>query len=97
MSEPQLHERLKPVLNKGTRMSIASEGFRDAEQFATVAHAARNTEVPFMVLKHRVLNEGQTLADAIAASKPDADAKAEAEQARDEARRDLVSIEIDGH
>jgi hypothetical protein len=92
MSSPQLHERLKPVLNRGAKMEIAAQGFRNAEQFATVAHAARNTEVPFMVLKHRVLNEKQSLAEAIAASKPNLDAKREAARARTEARGDINSI-----
>jgi hypothetical protein len=91
-SEPELHSRLKPVLNRGTRMEVAAEGFKDAEQFATVAHAARNTQVPFMVLKHRVLNEKQSLADAIEASKPDVDAKAEVTRARHAARADVEAI-----
>jgi len=91
-SEPELHARLKPVLNRGTRMSEAAAGFRDAEQFATVAHAARNTEVPFMVLKHRVLDEGQTLAAAIRASKPDVDATREVTRARNAARFDIAVI-----
>ena len=55
----------------------------------TVAHAARNTKVPFMVLKHRVLNEGQSLADAIHEFKPALDAKAEVQRARVAARTDL--------
>src|SRR5262249_51187138 len=54
-SEPRLQARLKPVLNRGARMDIAADGFRSAEEFAAVAHAARNTNVPFMVLKHRVV------------------------------------------
>jgi hypothetical protein len=91
-SAPQLHERLKSVLNRGTRMELAAEGFRDAEQFATVAHAARNTDVPFVVLKHRVLNEGQSLADAIRVSKPELDAKREVSRARNAARFDLELI-----
>ena len=91
-ASPQLHERLKPVLNRGAKMDIAAQGFRDAEQFATVAHAARNTEVPFMVLKHRVVNEKQSLADAIAASKPNVDAKREAARARTAARADIDAI-----
>ena len=90
---PELHERLKPVLNRGTKMDLAANGFRDAEQFATVAHAARNTAIPFVVLKHRVLDEGQTLTEAIRAAKPEADAKAEAARARDAARADLAAIE----
>jgi hypothetical protein len=91
-ASPQLHERLKPVLNRGAKMEVAAQGFRDAEQFATVAHAARNTEVPFMVLKHRVLTEKQSLSDAIAASKPDLDAKREAARARTAAREDIDAI-----
>jgi len=89
---PALHERLKPVLNRGANMAMAADGFRSAEQFATVAHAARNTEVPFMVLKHRVLNEGKSLAQAIRESKPAIDAANEASQARAQARSDIAAI-----
>src|SRR5258706_14946302 len=32
-SEPRLHDRLKPVLNRGARMQVAAEGFRSAEEF----------------------------------------------------------------
>jgi len=91
-SEPKLHERLKPVLNRGTRMEIAADGFASAEQFATVAHAARNTEVPFMVLKHRVLTEKRSLADAIQQSKPDVNAKAEVARARNAAKADIEAL-----
>jgi hypothetical protein len=91
-ASPQLHARLKPVLNRGAKMELAADGFRDAEQFATVAHAARNTNVPFMVLKHRVLNEKQSLAEAIAESKPALDAKREAARARTAAREDIDAI-----
>ena len=91
-SEPRLHDRLKPVLNPGARMQVAAEGFRSAEEFATVAHAARNTDVPFMVLKHRVLNEGRTLAEAIHDSKPDVDAKAEVARAEAAAKSDIAAV-----
>ena len=91
-SSPELHARLKPVLNRGAKMELAADGFRDAEQFATVAHASRNTDVPFMVLKDRVLNQKQSLADAIAASKPDLNAKQEAARARTAAREDIDAI-----
>ena len=90
--QPELHARLKPVLNRGTRMELAAEGFRDAEQFATVAHAARNTGVPFAVLKHRVLEEHQTLARAIGESKPDLDAEHEVTRASNAARYDIAVI-----
>ena len=91
-SEPRLQARLKPVLNRGAKMEVASEGFRSAEEFATVAHAARNTNVPFMLLKHRVVTEGQSLEDAIRESKPGVDAKAEVQRARDAAKSDVEAI-----
>lgn len=91
-STPELHDRLKPVLNRGTKVAIAAEGFRSAEQFATVAHAARNTEVPFMVLKHRVLEEGKSLTAAIRESKPDVNVAAEVRRARAAAREDISAI-----
>ncbi len=93
VSEPRLHAKLKPVLNRGARMEVAAEGFRSAEQFATVAHAARNTGVPFMVLKDRVVNDGRTLADAIHESKPEIDAKAEVARAQEAAKSDLAALE----
>lgn len=92
VSAPEFHQRMKPVLARGTKMPIAIEGFTDAEQFATLAHAARNTQVPFVLLKHRVLTEGQSLEDAIRASKPDIDAHTEALRAKGEARADILTV-----
>jgi hypothetical protein len=92
VSAPALHARLKPVLNRGADMAISAEGFRSAEQFATVVHAARNTEVPFVLLKHRVLNEGKSVAEAIRESKPAVNAAVEADLARAQARSDIASI-----
>jgi hypothetical protein len=91
-SSPAVHDRLKPVLNRGTKVEIAAQGFSSAEQFATVAHAARNTGVPFMVLKHRVLDEGKTLAAAIRESDPKADGAAEVRRARAAARHDISGL-----
>jgi hypothetical protein len=83
---------LKPLLNKGADMGVASADFVDAEQFAAVAHAARNTEVPFMVLKHRVVEEGKRLEDAIREFKPELNAAVEADRARREAKSDVQSL-----
>lgn len=91
-SQPELQQRLKMVLNRGADMSVAAKGFRDGEQFAMVAHAARNTEVPFMVLKHRVLTEGRSLEEAILESKPVADAATEVTRAREAAKSDIKAI-----
>jgi hypothetical protein len=90
MWEPELRDRAKAVLNRGTRLEIAAEDFDTAEEFLTVAHAAKNTSVPFMVLKHHMLNEGRSLADAIEQYKPELDAKAEVALARTAARSDLT-------
>jgi hypothetical protein len=92
VSAPELHERMKPVLARGTKLPLAVDGFTDAEQFAALAHASRNTQVPFILLKHRVLNEGQSLEDAIRASKPEIDARVEALKAKGEARADILSL-----
>jgi hypothetical protein len=92
VSAPELHARMKPVLARGTKLPLAVEGFTSAEQFATIAHAARNTQVPFILLKHRVLTQGQSLEDAIRASKPEIDAKTEALRAMGEARADILSL-----
>jgi hypothetical protein len=92
-SAPEVQARLKPVLSKGTDVQKAAEGFRDARQFATLAHAARNTQVPFVVLKHHVLNEGKSLAAVIREFKPSLDATAEVNRARSEAAEDLAAIQ----
>lgn len=92
MWEPELRDRAQAVLNRGARLEVAAADFATAEEFLTVAHAARNTSVPFMVLKHRVLNEGQTLADAIREHNPALDVTAETARARTEARADLADV-----
>lgn len=92
-STPALHDRLEPVMNPGTRMELAAEGFKSAEQFATVAHAAHNTKVPFVILKHRVLEEGKTLTAAIREYKPDVDAAFEVRRAEVAARADVLALE----
>ena len=92
VSAPQLHGQLKPLLMSGSNMAIAADGFTNAEQFAAVAHAARNTGVPFVLLKDRVVNKKKSLEAAIRELKPDLDSAAHAARARAEARADLESI-----
>jgi hypothetical protein len=91
-SAPELQAHLKPIMNRGTDMEIAAGGFSDAEQFATLAHAARNTQVPFVVLKHGVLEQGKSLAAAIEEYKPQLDGAAEAKRAREAARKDIAAV-----
>jgi hypothetical protein len=96
VSAPELHERMRPVLARGTKMPLAVEGFTSAEQFATLAHASKNTQVPFILLKHRVLSEGQSLEEAIRASNPEVDAKAEVARARAAAKEDIAAVSHTG-
>ena len=88
---PELEHRLKPLLKPGTKMDSAAEGFKDWRDFATIAHASHNTQVPFVVLKHHVLNEGRSLESVISELKPTLDAKTEASRAREQASYDLAS------
>lgn len=90
--DPEFRDRVKAVLNPGAKPEIAAADFDNAEQFLTVAHAARNTHVPFMVLKDRVVNQRQSLAHAIHEFKPDLDARAEVTRARAAAREDLENV-----
>jgi hypothetical protein len=85
---PEIRKRLKPLLNAGTDMEKASAGFRDAELFAAVAHAAKNTGAPFVVLKDHVL-KGRSLRDAIHAAAPKVNATREASRALAAARSDI--------
>ena len=89
--EPELRDRAKAVLAPGSRLEIAAADFDSSEQFMTVAHAAHNTKVPFMVLKDRVLNRDQSLAEAIREFNSELDATAEVTRARAAARSDLES------
>jgi hypothetical protein len=91
-ASPALGERMKPLLNKGADLGIAAEDFNDAEQFATVVHAARNTDIPFMLLKHRTVNERKNLEAAIRELKPDVNAAAEARRAREQAKADISAL-----
>lgn len=88
---PALQHRVKPLLKPGVDMDLAAQGFRKAEDFAAVAHAANNCDIPFVLLKHRVLNEHMTLARAIHTSRPMIAADVEAGRARAEGRSDVAA------
>lgn len=92
VTAPDLQARLKPVLSSGTDIEKAAAGFDDSEQFATIAHLAHNTGVPFVLLKHRVLVEGRSVSDALKMSMPDVDASTELTRARAAARADIWAV-----
>jgi hypothetical protein len=85
-SAPPVQQHAKSMLNEGTDVEMAAHGFTDATLFVSTVYAAKNTGIPFMVLKHRMLKEGHTLSDAIRLSKPELDAVVEMERARTKAR-----------
>ena len=80
----------KPLLQPGTDLTMASDGFTTRETFLAAAYAAKNLNVPFVLLKDRVVGQRMPLAAAIKELKPDADAKAEAARAIAEARSEIV-------
>lgn len=88
---PALETRVQPLLKQGADMKLAAEGFKTGEQFAAVAHAANNTDIPFVLLKDRVLNRHMTLAAAIHESRPTLPADIEANRARSEAQSDVLA------
>ena len=92
LSSPALRARIKPVLNHGTNMTQAMQGFASAEQFATVAHASHDANIPFILLKHRVLVDHTPLAVAINESQPWVNGRVEANLARAEALVDLAAL-----
>lgn len=91
-AEP-VQRRARALLAYGTDVKAAANGFSNAEQFMTVAYAARNTDIPFVLLKHRLLTEGKSLAEAIRELKPGLDATLEANRARLEARSALSRLD----
>ena len=85
-SDASVQKLAGSVLNEGTNVEMAADGFNDATLFVSTAYAARNTGIPFVILKHRMLKLGYTLSEAIHLSKPELDAVAEMERARTKAR-----------
>lgn len=87
-----LARHLNPLLNERLNLDTVATGFQTTEDFAATVHASRNIRVPFTLLKHEVVNEGKTLAEAIQTVKPTANTSLEADLARSEARADLAAI-----
>ncbi len=91
-SAPPVKQHIKRLLTDGADVTMAADGFHNARQLMTVVYAARNTEIPFVLLKHRVLVERMSLGRAIRESRPELDDAAEVTRARAEAKADLARI-----
>ena len=90
MMSDELAAIAKPLLQPGTDLITASEGFSSRETFLATAYAAKNIGVPFVLLKDRIVAARQPLAAAISEVKPEADAKAEAARAISAARSEIA-------
>lgn len=90
-AEP-VQAEVKLLLNRGADVRTAAKGFQNAHQLMTVAYAARNTDIPFILLKHRVITERKSLAVAIRELKPELNELAEVNRARAEAKANLARI-----
>jgi len=87
-----LEQKAKALLNVGANVDIAVLGFQSPQQFMATVYASKNLNVPFMVLKDRVVTQKMTLARAITVtSKPGVNATLEAARAESEARADLAN------
>lgn len=91
LTTPMLAEKAKDLLSPGTDFDLAVSGFKTPQQFLAVAYAAKNMNVPFVLLKDKVLTRKMSLADAITVtSKYNVNATLEAARAESEARADLA-------
>ena len=91
-SSRPVQAQVQQLLNPGSDVAVAAKGFDNARELMTVAYAARNTEIPFLLLKHRVLTQRKSLAVAIRESKPELNEVAEVNRARAEAKAGLARL-----
>ncbi len=87
--------REQPLLEPGTNMTVAARGFHSATQFASIARASRNLNVPFVLLKDRTVTRHMSLQRAIHTLKPGVNARIEADRALAEARSDVLEPTIE--
>jgi hypothetical protein len=90
MMSDELAAIARPLLQPGTDLVTATEGFPSRESFLATAYAAKNTGIPFVILKDRIVAQRQPLAAAIQDVKPEVDAKAEAARAISAARSEIA-------
>ena len=90
MMTSELSALAKQLLQPGTDLNMASEGFSSRETFLATAYAAKNLDIPFVLLKDRVVAQRQSLASAIGEVKPEVNAKAEAARAISAAKSEIA-------
>jgi hypothetical protein len=84
---PKLVTRLQGMLPRGMTVQEAAIGFRSQGQFVAAVHVAKNLEIPFQVLKEKIVRDQMGVAQAIRFLRPDADVSKELARARELAER----------
>ena len=84
----KLSSNLQSLLPEGTDVQQAASGFKNLGQFVAAVHVSKNLGIPFDDLKAKMATDSN-LGKAIHELKPDADAKAEAKKAKQQANQDL--------
>ena len=89
-SKPKLATKLAALLPKGTNLQEAALGFAHARQLAAAAHASKNLDLPFVLLKFTMKDSSsKALRGAIAELRPIQDAGAEVKKAEQQAKDDM--------
>ncbi len=83
----KLVARLQTMLPSGVTVQQAAVGFRSQGQFVAAVHVAKSLEIPFQVLKHKIVRDQMSLGQAIRTLRPDADVSKELARAREFAER----------
>jgi hypothetical protein len=81
-TSPKLVARLQAMLPKDLSVQQAAVGFRNQAQFVATVQVSKNLEIPFPLLKSKVVGEGMSLGQAIKAVRPDANVSRELSRAR---------------
>ncbi len=86
----KLSSKLQSLLPAGTNLQQAASGFKNLGQFVAAVHVSHNLGIPFDQLKAQMIGPpAESLGKAIHTLRPEANAKAQAKKAHEEARDDI--------
>ena len=87
---PKLADRVKGLLPAGADLKQVTTDFRYLDEFLAAVHVSNNLNVPFDQLHSKMKDSsfGQ-LRKAVEALKPDVDARAEVNKAKDQGKQDV--------
>jgi hypothetical protein len=91
-AKPELAARLQPMLPAGMSFETAAAGFRNQGQFVAALHVSQNIGISFVQMRSLMVDQHESLGQAIHALRPGADATAEADRAEKDAQKDLDSV-----